>query len=351
MQHKFIFSIVFITLMCFFSCKEDQTIKQIPGLSEIPIDYNIYRFEDILYSLDTSNLLSSMGEVERIHPSFSQIFFTQVLPTQNADSQFGFYDELKKIVAYEPLQKIYDTVQRVFPDDKFFKKDLDDAFRRYKHYFPGETEPNIYTYVSNFRFQSFIFQENNRDGVALGLDLFLAPGFDYRQIDPTNPVFSDYTIPSYTKEQIPKRVIEQLLEDKMGQLSPGNKLIDQMLYFGKKIYLLNQILPSLDMAILNEYTSKQMDWCIDNEKEIWAFLLEKELLYKSDNSTISWYARPAPTSRNMPADSPGRAANFIGYKIVKAYMERFPETSFSDLINLREGTEFLKNSKYKPPRN
>jgi len=350
MNRRSLSSIIILSMICFFACKEEKVIKQIPGLSDIPLDYTIYRFEDVLYGLDTTDLLTSIGEVERIHPAFSQIFFTQVLPTQDADSQFGFYDEIKKIIKYEPLKEIYDTVQRVFPDDTFFKKDLDDAFRRYKHYFPGENEPNIYTFVSNFRFQSFIFQENNRDGVALGLDLFLAPGFDYRKIDPTNPVFSDYTIPSYTKEQVPKRVIEQLLEDKMGQLNPGNKLIDHMLFFGKKIYLLSEILPRMDLSVINEYNTDQMAWCQNNEMETWAFLLEHELLYKSDNSTIAWYARPAPTSRNMPADSPGRAANFIGYKIVKTYMERFPETSFTDLINLRDGTEFLKNSKYKPPR-
>lgn len=350
MRKRSLLFVLMIGLMFCFACKEEKTVKQIPGLDDIPLDYTIYRFEDILYSLDTTDLLNSIGEVERIHPAFSQIFFTQVLPTQDADSQFGFYDEIKKIIKYAPLRNIYDTVQQVFPNDNFFRKDLDDAFRRYKHYFPGEKEPNIYTYVSNFRFQSFIFQENNRDGVALGLDLFLAPGFDYRQIDPTNPVFSDYTIPSYTKEQVPKRVIEQLLEDKMGQLNPGNKLIDHMLYYGKKIYLLNEILPRLDLSVHNEYNKKEMEWCQKNEREIWAFLLEKELLYKSDNSTIAWYARPAPTSRNMPGESPGRAANFIGYKIVKSYMERFPETSLTDLINLRDGTEFLKNSKYKPPR-
>ncbi len=350
MRNTFILCLLITSLVFISSCKEEKTVPQIPGLSEIPLDYEIYRFEDKLYALDTMDMLNSIGEIERVHPAFSQIFFTQVLPTQNADSQFGFYNEVKRIIDYDPLKKIYDTIQRVFPDEAFFKNDLDDAFRRYKHYFPGEQEPNVYTFVSNFRFQSFIFQENNRDGVALGLDLFLAPGFNYRRIDPTNPVFSDYTIPSYMKEQIPKRVIEQLLEDKMGQLKPGIKLIDHMLYFGKKTYMLNQILPRTDMAILNEYKESAMAWCEDNEKEIWAFLLEKELLYKSDNSTISWYARPAPTSRNMPADSPGRAANYIGYKIVKAYMERFPETSLTDLINMGNGTEFLKNSKYKPPR-
>ncbi len=337
-------------LTCVYSCTEDKSVKQIPGLDDIPLSYQIHRFEDVLYDLDTIDMLKSIGEVELKHPTFSQIFFTQVLPTQNADSQFGFYEEVKNIIRYEPLQKIYDTVQQVFPNEAVFRKDLDDAFRRYKHYFPGEKEPNIYTYVSNFRFQSFIFQDNERDGVALGLDLFLAPGFDYRQIDPTNPVFSDYALAGYAKEQLPKRVIEQLLEDKMGQTNPGNKLIDQMLYYGKKIYMLTEILPRVDLAIHNEYNEKQMQWCIDNEKEIWAFLLEHELLYKSDNSTIAWYARPAPTSRNMPADSPGRAANFVGYKMVKSYMEQFPETSLMDLINLRDGTDFLKKSKYKPPR-
>ena len=340
-----------IICICFLLLGCDSDKKEIiPGLEDIPLSYEIVRFEDFLYSMDTSNLYEALLPIEQQYPVFSQIFFTQILATQDAKFQQDFYDEIKKIIRTPQFKNVFDTVKQVFPNTNTFKAELDDSYRRYKHYFPGEVEPNVFTFMSYYRYQSFIFQGKKRDGVGLGLDLFLAPGIDYKLLDPTNPVFSDYAQPSYRKDQLVKRIIEQIIEDKIPPLAEGNKLIDHMVFHGKKLYLMTKLLPSQSQKVIHEYSQENMDWCKKNELNIWAFLLEKELLYKSDKNTISWYSKPGPTSRNMPGDAPARAANFIGQKIVKAYMEKFPETSMKELLSITNGTEILQKSKYKPKK-
>jgi len=179
--------------------------------------------------------------------------------------------------------------------------------------------------------------------------MFIGEDYPYKAIDPQNPAFSAYLTHFYQPKAIAKKIIEQIITDKLGQ-PKGSKLIDHMIHHGKKLYLLKLCLPKSSPALIHDYTDEQMAWCQSNETGIWTYLVDKELLYGTDNTTVNRYTRPAPTSRNMPAESPGRTANFLGLKIVEAYMNQHPETSLDDLIGTRDGTKILQMSKYKPPR-
>ena len=50
----------------------------------------------------------------------------------------------------------------------------------------------------------------------------------------------------------------------------------------------------------------------------------------------------------MPAGAPGRTANYMGWQIVKKYMNRNPETTMQDLIAYTDAQKLLEESKYKP---
>ena len=332
--------------ICFISCKSE---VKTPDVENINIDYKVIRFEKLLYDMDTVLMIESLEKLQQAHPYFSKIYFTQILPLENMESQSDFYMSICKFIDDKKIIKLTDTVGQVFTSFTPIKKDLDHAFKYLKHYFPSQQIPNIYTFVSYFGYQCFIFPDGAKDGIGVGLDMFLGGDYPYKKLDPTNPAFSDYLTMYFEKEHITRRVIEQILDDKMGDVG-GSKLIDHMIHNGKKLYLLKKILPFEEDARIFEYTEKQMDWCQSNETNAWAFFVDKQYLYSSDLSMINRYTKPAPTSRNMPAESPGRTANYLGYKIVESYMTDHPEASIHDLMNMRDGTKFLQESKYKPPR-
>ena len=50
----------------------------------------------------------------------------------------------------------------------------------------------------------------------------------------------------------------------------------------------------------------------------------------------------------MPDEAPGRTANYIGWQIVRAYMERYPSTTLKNLIDLKDSQMLMEKSKYKP---
>jgi len=330
------------------ACTSDNKVEA-PDVSDVQLNYEVARFEQMLLSMDTTKVIEELERIELQYPAFSEIFFMQVLPLKDVDSQETFYIGIRDFIKNPYIQSVLKKINDKYGDFSESTKELDLAFKYYQHYFPQWEAPNVYTFISDFGYQAFMFDDRGKDGIGIGLDLFLAPEFDYKSLDPTNAAFSDYLTRSFTKEHITKRVMEQLLDDKMGVVK-GNKLIDHMVHNGKKLYLLDLFLPAKHDTIVHEYSEKQLKWCEQNEINIWAYFLDKKMLYSTDPQMANRYTRPAPTSRNLPADSPGRTGNFLGLKIVNAYVKNNPTENIIDMLSLTDGTEFLKKSNYKPPK-
>ena len=93
-----------------------------------------------------------------------------------------------------------------------------------------------------------------------------------------------------------------------------------------------------------------MDWVAANESNIYAHLIDQELLYSTLWQDFRKLVDHSPNASGMPAEAPGRTANYIGYRMVDAYMRNNPETTFEDLLKLNDAQEFLARSKYRPSR-
>jgi hypothetical protein len=194
----------------------------------------------------------------------------------------------------------------------------------------------------------FIFEDDgNKDGIAIGLDMFMHPEIDYKMIDPDNTNFSDYVTRSWNEDHIVKKIADLHVNDIAG-VSPGNRLIDHMIHNGKILYITDLLLPEVHDTIIHEYSGAQLDWCYENELQMWSFFFDQKLFYEANPTKIAKYIYPSPKSPDMPDAAPGRTANFIGWQIIKAYMDRQPETTIKELINLTDSQLIMEKSKYKP---
>jgi len=124
-----------------------------------------------------------------------------------------------------------------------------------------------------------------------------------------------------------------------------------MINNGKRLYVLDKLLPYTPDSIKLAYTQKQVDWCIKNEPDLWAYLLSEDLLYSIKADVWAKLVNPSPTGTpKMPTDSPGRAGNWLGMQIVKAYMQRNSNVSLEQLLANKDAQLILDKSKYKPKR-
>ncbi|MEM9544514.1 MAG: hypothetical protein AAGA77_01005 [Bacteroidota bacterium] len=347
MNRKGITSIILTVLgIIFWNCSGD-TKQFVPDVSDIDIDSKLIRFDQLLAELDTNNLQAEIGELQKIYPEFTQLFFSEVLPFVG-DTEEEFYSNLRGYLSDERINNLQDTVALVFENfEENIWAELKEAMKYMKYYFIDFVAPNIYTFTSEYTFQKFIFEDENRDGLGIGLDMFLGPSYNYKAIDPKNPAFSEYLTRTFSKEYIPKMFVEILINDRLGR-APGSRLLDHMIHNGKQLYLLQKMLPKTPDSILFEYSAAQTEWVKENELEMWAFFFDQELFYESNTIKINKYLNPSPNSPGMPPKAPGRTANYMGLQIVKAYMKRHPNTTIQDLINLKDSQMIMDKSRYKP---
>ena len=335
-----------LIFILFASCKSDNSTDTDTGS-----DLQLIRFDNLLMGMDTTNIEKEFEQLYSNYPAFSDVYFSNVLalPGYQKDMPL-FFNNLKAFITDDRIKEVHKLIQGIYGDFSEEKTAFQKLFKNAASFFPEKSDPVIYTYLSEFTLQRFIFDDNGKDGLAIGLDLFLGEDFDYIRLEQGSNTFANYLTRTYNKEHLIRKVAESWIEDQLG-LQSGNRLVDQMTYNGMKLYILENITAVHD-TILMEYTGEQMDWINANEKELWAFYFENDWFYTTDQYVIKRLVSPGPNSSalGMPAAAPGQTGNFVGWKIVKAYMRNNPETSV-EMFNQLDAQQILEKSKYKPGLN
>ena len=74
----------------------------------------------------------------------------------------------------------------------------------------------------------------------------------------------------------------------------------------------------------------------------------KQYLFSKDYHTYIKFLQHGPFVSSKERDSPGRAGIFIGYRIVKDFMDKNPEVTLEELMTNTDFTAIFKGSKYNP---
>src|SRR5690606_40895769 len=123
-----------------------------------------------------------------------------------------------------------------YMDMTSIREDFATAFRYLQYYFPGNRVPNVYTLISGFGFFPFIFEDGDRDGLGISLEMFLGSDFPYKSFAGNDPMFSDYLVRTFNKDHLVKKTLDVLVDDLKGPPS-GDRLLDLMLHNGIKLYI------------------------------------------------------------------------------------------------------------------
>ena len=107
--------------------------------------------------------------------------------------------------------------------------------------------------------------------------------------------------------------------------------------------------PQISQSMLLEFSDSEYAWTTSSELGVWDFFLDQELIFDTDQQKINSYINEAPRSKGMPEQSPGRIGFYIGYKIVKAFMDK-SDSTIAELVTHQDFDEIFRLSKYKPSR-
>ena len=84
---------------------------------------------------------------------------------------------------------------------------------------------------------------------------------------------------------------------------------------------------------------------------MWSYLVEEKLLYDNNIKNYQRFIEDAPFTKfylEIDRESPGRVGQWLGWQIVKSYMEN-NEVTLDQLLKTEPTTIFNK-SKYKPKK-
>ncbi len=293
-------------------------------ISNLPMDFEVVRF-------DKEFAEATVEDLPRLKQKFPLFF-----PAQYPDSIW-----IGKIT--DTLQKELDReVLKTFPNTEVLKDDLQRIFQHIYYYFPEFEAPKVYTTTSDVDYRTRVIANDSL--LILELDTYLGSTH-------------------YFYEGIPKFLVKNLRPERIGPdvaslyakkyvAPPSDRtLLSLMVYFGKILYLNDLWLVGTEDAHKIGFTTDEINWARENEIEIWRYFIENELLYNTNSKLVQRFIDPAPFSKfnlEIDNDSPGMIGRWLGWQIVRSYMEN-NDVSVLELMT-HKAEHIFNNSQYKPQK-
>jgi hypothetical protein len=111
---------------------------------------------------------------------------------------------------------------------------------------------------------------------------------------------------------------------------------------------LGRFLPAIHDSLKTGFTKQQLEWCEVNEGMIWNDIITSQKdLYTKDPMAIQNYLGEAPFTQSLGPSSPGNIGQWIGWQIVKKFVDKNSSLGVSDVLKT-DARIILEEAKYKP---
>ena len=330
----YIFSTILITLCLFFACSQDPFKISIEG---IQIDLKFLNLDSALRNSKDQELLNIKYKFKRDNSSILDYTFGYCIGG-SLQSDSSYINGVKRFYSNNFIQRLERTIQKKQGDFSSEKKELLIAFRRLKAFFPREKIPKT-IYFINSSFSASVFSTEKE--IAIGVERYLGSNEKVIKELPSNQFYT-WIKNGMKKEYLTRDVIAGWLMTHYCTETSEN-YASEMMRWGKILYITQGTLPNVKTNTILRYTNKQFNWALKNEGVFWKYLVENELLFKTDEKTRSNLLNEGPFTGGLPEESPDRLGQFLAWRIVHQYMEDH-DISISEL-NKKSYNELLQNYK------
>ncbi len=259
-------------------------------------------------------------------------------------------------LSHEAYHDIFCECLARFEKDDDIKEEFIKSFSRARQFFPSyEIPENIHLMFSGFG-EDLSFDDNSLNTLYVSLEYFLGADYaHYRYV----PGIYDYQIPNLKREKIVTDAILLCNYEQFPLTKEAGNLLDHLIYYGKMLYVTDAIMQNKSQREVMGYSENDWEWCVKNEKKMWNYLRENNLLFSTDNKTITDFIIMSPATKYFSTtiktgetvkeyNAPGRAAVWLGWQIVSKYMENNPKMTLKDLVAQDDAQIILNGSRYNP---
>lgn len=341
--------ILLISIMLFFSACNKQSKpsdKVLFGKEDSSKEtVAMHRFDKALFSYENNSGKSLEEYLFSLEKEYKAMFATEL-------SNQEYMSIIKAFTQDEQMQEANKAVMKAYPDLKWLESDLAEALSKIKKIRSNNYKNDIYTLMLGPAEYSFAYQ--NRILVypefsAISLDLYTINSLSAHPYYKTIP---EYMRKCLTKDNIAPDFVRTYLQEitfrdiPLQSQNPEATLLDCIVDNGKYSYAVSALLPQYKLNHILRYTEQEQEWVEANEYNIWTYIVQNQLLYCKDRTKYLSLTAEGPSTKGI-ADSPARIGNFIGFKIVEAYMNQNSIT-IDSLFKISNSKLILNESKYKP---
>lgn len=302
------------------------------------VSVKIHRFDKDLLTIDTANIKVGMDSLYKRYPDFLPVFTSNILDTVSTN-KVAVGHLFYKFLTDSTFAQVNKKTLQTFGDISDIEKQVSDAFTYIHFYFPEVKLPEVYFYVSGFN--RSVLMTNKFIGVST--DLYLGSNF---------PPYKDYTyqymLYNMRRECVATDIVSTTLFRMFVMNGSEYRLMDNMLFRGKVMYLLSIFMPNEKPENIMGYSKEQWKWSKKYEKEVWAAIIDQKHLFSTDVQLIRKYMNDAPFTAPISQESPGRLGTWLGWQIVESYMNKNPKITLTDLMKENNYQKMLENSGYRP---
>jgi len=313
--------VLIILIFSFYACQDDSKVK--PEIKAMEIELDFIRFDSVFAKAKPQDL-----DVLKLNYPF---MFDNKIP-----------DSLWVLKMKDSLQQeIHHEVLKSFPDFSEQKAGITLFFKHLKYHFPNENLPKVITLAEYVDYKSKVIL--NDDFLFISLDNYL--GKDHRFYKG----FQDYIAELQAPNQLLPDVADQYA-NKYIPFPENRNFLNKMVYFGKKLFLKQQLLPEESTNEIIGFSEQDLLWAEDHEYMVWQYFVERDLLYSSASDLRRRFLEPGPFTKfylEIDNETPPRLGQYIGWQIVQAYAKKHPNEGLLEIINMG-AQELFNQSNYKP---
>lgn len=331
----FIFSTLFIRCNSNKLKDVDVSSVNLQPVKILRLDEDIYATPPDSFKAVTKKMLA------KYHNFYTDFIFSIVNHGEEKDSVFK---ALKLFVTDRDMQEVHKMVAQTYPEVEIKKieDELTQSFKYFKHHFPQVETPRQYvSFISGFNCN---FTTNIDSTLGISLDMYMgANNKFYKMLE-----LPRYKVRCLTKDYIVADAMRAWIIQSFDKNETQSNLLNYMIFYGKIYYALDAVLPNVEDSIKIGYSTVQMEYCSLYKKNLWAHFLEKDRLFKNDLKELAPYVSEGPFTSAISKQCPPRIAMYIGWQVVRAYMNKNTSVTLQQLMDEKDAQKILTKSKYKP---
>lgn len=346
MKKKYLYYILALVFLSFLAILTIKLVHKrdplLVDVSKIDIEITIDRFEQDLFKTN-DDIANKIDYLNKQYPIFYEIFNEFIINIgpayNNGKISLNYINKLSTFLDDFAVRQAKQAVDEEFEDIEDINEILTNGFKHYLYYYPDSVSPRVVSYIAGFN-HSIVTYDNI---IAIGLDKYLGS---------ESELYYRLQIPEYARfvmdrKFIPYDCMRAYAEMMFPYNDSADNLVNRMVYEGQILYFIDAMFPESSDDLKIGYSQSQLNYCINHERDMWAYLIENKVLFTTNYLRIKNFVGSGPFTKDFGNESPPRTGVFLGWQIVRSYMKN-NSVSLQELMEMDNYYIILKDSQYDP---